>query len=69
MQKKHLKIIINVLFIMSCIAYLGTLITGFLIEDTMSPYEMGIYMQTIGTIKLIFFLLLLIKINIKKYLK
>jgi hypothetical protein len=69
MQKKHLKIIINVLLIMSCTAYIGTLITGFLIEDTMSPYEMGIYMQTIGTIKLVCFLFILIKVSINKYLK
>lgn len=69
MKKKHLKIIINILFIASCITMLGTLIASFIIKDSISVYNLGNYASTIGLIYLICLIFVFIKAKSIKYLK
>ena len=54
---------------MSWLTCLGTIISSFLVKDTLSPYELGVYMQTIGIINLICLFFIFIKGNSDKFLK
>lgn len=69
MQKNKLRIIINILSVMSWLTCLGTIISSFLVKDTLSPYELSVYMQTIGIINLICLFFIFIKGNSDKFLK
>lgn len=68
MNKKNiLKITINVLFIISWLTILGTIITTFLLKDFVSAYNLGSYMITIGTIDMICFIIIFVKAKSSKY--
>lgn len=69
MKKNHLKIIVNILFVASCLAFLGTLVSTFIVKDILKPYEMGSYITTICTIDIICIIFISIKVKTINYFK
>ena len=68
-MKKCLKIVINILFVVSCITCLGVMIASFIFKDFISVYNLGNYMSNIGLIYLICAIFIFLKTQSSKYLK
>lgn len=68
-RKNIFKITINILFIISWLTIIGTIITTFLIKDSLSTYNLGNYITTIGTIDMICFIIIFIKAKSSSYIK
>jgi hypothetical protein len=69
MNKKTLKILINVLYIISWLTIAGTIIAAYLLKDTINVYNMGTYMYALGIIDLICFIIIFTKSHTNKYFK
>jgi len=76
MNKKNiLKKTINVLFVISWLTIIGTIIASFLLKDSLSIYdlesicELGFYMTIIGKIQLICLIFIFIKSVTSEYFK
>ena len=68
MNKKNiLKKTINVLFVISWLTIIGTIITSFLLKDSLSIYDLGSYISTIAKIQLICLIFIFIKSETSKY--
>lgn len=68
-NKNILKITINVLFVISWFTIIGTIIATFLLKDSVSIYDLGSYMTTIGMIDMICLIFIFIRAKTSKYFR
>ncbi|MDF2868725.1 MAG: hypothetical protein K0R05_300 [Anaerocolumna sp.] len=69
MKTKPIRIFINILFILSCLIFLGTIIITMLVKDSISPYDLGEFISTFATIRLICLVFIFIKCHINYFIK
>ncbi len=69
MKSKLFRNVIDILFILSCLIFLGTIIFTILVKGSISPYDLGEFISTIGTIDLICIVFIFIKCQSINYFK
>ncbi len=69
MKLKLFRNLINILCILSCLIFLGTIIFSFSVKGSKLPYDLGELISTIGTIDLICLVFIFIKCQSVNYFK
>lgn len=64
-KKKFLKKFLNIIFILSCLTIVGTIVVFYLLKDSITIYNLGSYLSTLGSIDFICLIIIFMKIKIK----